>query len=130
MESKIEELIKERDRSVSKTLQRVDASRRVENSEEEEEAPVSQPNGSHKENSVSPVDSEELDRLKSEVEQLKSANKLLSEQVEQLTKDNQSLIQQSVNLEKKLHNLEESDLQDNIFTRKLLKQPVVTTTDQ
>ena len=121
LESKIEELIKERDRSVSKTLQRVDASRRVENSEEEEEAPVSQPNGSHKENSVSPVDSEELDRLKSEVEQLKSANKLLSEQVEQLTKDNQSLIQQSVNLEKKLHNLEESDLQDNIFYKKVVK---------
>lgn len=118
LESRIEELVKEKDRSESKTLKRVDASRRVESQEEE---PVSQPNGVQKEESAPPIDSEELDRLKSEVEQLKSANKLLTEQVEQLTKDNQSLIQQSVNLEKKLHNLEESDLQDNIFYKKVVK---------
>ncbi|RCK64792.1 E3 ubiquitin-protein ligase BRE1 [Candida viswanathii] len=123
LESQIEELIKERERSESKTLKRIDGSR------PEPEKPEPEANGFHQETTTATtstatppqIDSEELDRLKSEVEQLKSANKLLMEQVEQLTKENQSLILQAVNLEKKLHNLEESDLQDNIFYKKIVK---------
>ena len=52
------------------------------------------------------------------IDKLKTANQLLVQQVEQLTKENQSLIQKSLNLENKLHNLEESDLEDNTYYKK------------
>ena len=97
----------------------MDSQRHIKTEEDEqsttkEENP--QPNGHHKENDkTAVVDSEELDNLKCELDKLKTANQLLVQQVEQLTKENQSLIQKSLNLENKLHNLEESDLEDNTY---------------
>lgn len=125
LESKITELAKEHERAQSKTLKRLDSQRHIKTEEDEqsttkEENP--QPNGHHKENDkTAVVDSEELDNLKCELDKLKTANQLLVQQVEQLTKENQSLIQKSLNLENKLHNLEESDLEDNTYYKKIVK---------
>ena len=99
LESKITELAKEHERAQSKTLKRLDSQRHIK----------------------TVVDSEELDNLKCELDKLKTANQLLVQQVEQLTKENQLLIQKSLNLENKLHNLEESDLEDNTYYKKIVK---------
>ncbi|KAL6451117.1 BRE1 E3 ubiquitin-protein ligase BRE1 [Candida maltosa Xu316] len=121
LQSKITDLLNQQQREESKTLKRLDSRRNVEKSEEPEVNSVDT-NGFHKEEQKIPqVDSEELDRLKGSVEELRLESVRLANQLEEVTKENQTYIQKAINLENKLNNLTESDLEDNIFYRKIVK---------
>ncbi|KAI3404874.2 BRE1 [Candida oxycetoniae] len=128
LESEILALINTYERNESKTLKRVDDARKEIMEQKEEEgkegestttpalpaaapaaAPQQQTNGSS------------LDTLTTEVEQLRTSNAILNEQTQALSTSNQELLKKTTALESKLHNLSESDLQDNPIYKRLIK---------
>ncbi|WLF80733.1 E3 ubiquitin-protein ligase bre1 [Lodderomyces elongisporus] len=151
LESELQELLHDQERDRSVTLKRVDDSRKEVNSLEQQEkgkvkveSQTPQPsaneinghanvnsngngngngNGSGVNNGKDSnlVDSEELDKLRLEIEELKSSNDLLGEQVSELTNTNQTLLQNVNSLESKLHNLDEKDIQENLIYKKIVK---------
>ncbi|EGW31925.1 E3 ubiquitin-protein ligase BRE1 [Spathaspora passalidarum NRRL Y-27907] len=64
---------------------------------------------------------DELVKLAGEVEELKTANTILTNQLEELTQSYQLSTQRALELEHKLHNLEETDLESNIHYKKIVK---------
>lgn len=138
LQSELLDLINTTSRNESITLKRVDDSKK-ESSGGEEVKTESQtgketrgvnddkaglPNGDvtpDELNGKATVDTEELDKLNNEIEQLKLENEELLRQKFTLREENQKYLEKYNNLETKLHNLEESDLEENVFYKKLVK---------
>lgn len=59
--------------------------------------------------------------MNNEIEQLKLVNKELLRQISTLRQENQSYFEKCNRLETKLHNLEEIDLEENVYYKKLVK---------
>ncbi|KAG5418653.1 BRE1 [Candida metapsilosis] len=134
LQSELLDLINKTSRDESITLKRVDDSRKESPSNEEvkvesqankDEDKATLANGEatpdEQNGNAAAVDTEELERLQNEIEQLKSENEELLRQTSNLQTENQKNLEKYTNLETKLHNLEESDLEENVYYKKLLK---------
>ncbi|KAG7663526.1 BRE1 [[Candida] subhashii] len=125
LKEKVLKLTNEITRSQSKTLKRVYDIARAEESVSRDTTPEVKeetPNGKQEDQKEAEiVNQEETDKLMNELEELKSANQILTEQVAQLTQSNQEITAKSLELEHKLHNLTESDLDSNIHYKKIVK---------
>ncbi|KAI5962048.1 BRE1 [Candida theae] len=140
LQSELLDLINKTSRDESITLKRVDDSRKESPNSENiktegqtnkeagsnSEVKPSAANGEatpteNEQNGTTAVDTEELDNLHSEVKQLKLENEELLRQLSTLRNENQSLEEKYNFLETKLHNLDEADLEDNVYYKKLLK---------
>ncbi|KAG2734878.1 hypothetical protein G9P44_002884 [Scheffersomyces stipitis] len=138
LEEKVEEmkeelftLIRQRERKDSKTLKRVDDSLvkdlngSVKQEETEQEKPsVVKEEGelAKKEGEVeSSVDTEELERITAELEEFKATNKVLSKQVQEITEKYNKSQQEIVQLDNKLHHLDEADIADNAHYKRIVK---------
>ncbi|CAK9435288.1 uncharacterized protein LODBEIA_P57470 [Lodderomyces beijingensis] len=115
-------LINSRERNASKTLKRVDDSRKEvsEDVKVKEETPQPVPSGDQNGNSRD-VGDEQWEKLNLELEQLKSCNQVLNSQLEEMTGSNKALLLKTTALESKIHNLDESDLQENVIYKKIVK---------
>ncbi|RLV90834.1 E3 ubiquitin-protein ligase BRE1 [Spathaspora sp. JA1] len=122
---KLVQLSKEIHRLQSRTLKRVHGIKEetpAEETPEQQQVEVKQEANGQDDSKVDSSDNQdELAKLVAEVEELKSANSILSEQLEQLNQTHQLSIQKSVELEYKLHNLTEADLESNIHYKKVVK---------
>lgn len=125
LKEKILKLTNEITRSQSKTLKRVYDIGKAEESDLDTTPEVKEqtPNGNQdvKKEPTAEIDQEETEKLMSEIEKFKSANQILTDQVSQLTQSNQEVTAKSLELEHKLHNLTESDLDSNIHYKKIVK---------
>lgn len=138
LQSELLDLINMTSRNESITLKRVDDSKKESSSSEEvkAESQTGKETGGVNEdkaglangdatpdglNGKATVDTEELDKLNNEIEQLKLENEELLRQASIFREENQKYLEKYNNLEIKLHNLEESDLEANVFYKKLVK---------
>lgn len=133
------DLINTTSRNESVTLKRVDDSRKESTSEEEvKDEPQQSKEGANSgenksevhangeissddQNGKAIIDTEVLSNLNNEIEQLKLVNKELLRQISTLRQENQSYFEKCNRLETKLHNLEEIDLEENVYYKKLVK---------
>ncbi|ODV81566.1 E3 ubiquitin-protein ligase BRE1 [Suhomyces tanzawaensis NRRL Y-17324] len=123
-------LIKEKERVNSKTLQRLDGNSNndANGTDEKEDAPngqteVKQEVKLEKDASpdAKPVDNEEYEQLTSQLEELKSTNALLTSQIQEITDKNSKSQLEILLLDTKLHNLQEADLSDNMYYKNVVK---------
>ncbi|KAI5964055.1 BRE1 [Candida pseudojiufengensis] len=125
LQSEILDLIDKKERNESLTLKRVDDSRKeikeeseevkVKN-EEDQKDPAIETNGTSQS-----INTEELEKLNNEIDELKSTNEILNKQITELSESNQELSKKAENLDNKLHNLQESDLQESVNYKKIIK---------
>ncbi|KAI5968020.1 BRE1 [Candida margitis] len=137
LQSELLDLINATSRDESITLKRVDDSRKDSSSGEEVKT-EGQPSKETEEkselanggsaaatpdelNGKANVDTEELEKLNNEIEQLKLVNEELLRQMSTLQSENQTYTEKYNALETKFNNLQESDLEDNVFYKKLVK---------
>ncbi|KAK6202281.1 E3 ubiquitin-protein ligase BRE1 [Scheffersomyces amazonensis] len=137
LQQQLLDIVKQKERQHSKTLKRVDDSLQSDDKDEikqekdqnelqtsngvKEELPNgNQENGStnnqHQKDNV-----EELETLKIEVEELRSSNEIISKQITEITEKYNKSQQEIIQLDNKLHHLEESDLIDNVHYKRIIK---------
>lgn len=130
LQHEILSLVKDKDRQSSKTLKRVDVSMKKEPETNGSEQ-VEETNGHIKQEpdiSVkSPIDEkpviddEELNKMKAELEELKSTNTLLSLQLEEVNEKYHKSQQEVIQLDNRISHLKESDLADNVYYMNVVK---------
>ncbi|KAK6458745.1 E3 ubiquitin-protein ligase BRE1 [Scheffersomyces xylosifermentans] len=137
LQQEIFTLTKQKERQHSKTLKRVDDSIYVDDSNgsvkhetSENATPLKQDSTHSKEESEakgeikseeSNIDKEEIERITAQLEELTSTNTLLTKQIQEITEKYNKSQQEIVQLDNKLHHLEEADLADNAHFKRIVK---------
>lgn len=130
LQHEILSLVKDKDRQSSKTLKRVDVSMKKEPETNGSEQ-VEETNGHIKQEPDIPVkspidekpviDDEELNKMKAELDELKSTNTLLSLQLEEVNEKYHKSQQEVIQLDNRISHLKESDLADNVYYMNVVK---------
>lgn len=117
LQNDIFKLVKDKERVNSKTLKRVDDSIKKEPEEEKAETPITP----QIENGPVEDNSEYVEKIEVELEELRVTNKLLSVQIEEINEKYGKSENNVLHLANKLSDLKEHDLENNVYYNKLLK---------